>query len=164
MRTRRFIAAAACSIIASVPALAPAAVQIQPSAQDKQFVAEAASGGVLDAATHILAEEGHEGFTVDAVVARSGVAKTTIYRHWPTKIDLLIDAFQEPAIDRLVGQGPVEQGLGVPLDRGQRCLELMRCIGHEILPHSLEPAQVGNIVKDQHRARWGLTRQGRSPH
>src|SRR3954462_7418392 len=47
---------------------------------------------VLDAATHILAEEGHEGFTVDAVVARSGVAKTTIYRHWPTKIDLLIDA------------------------------------------------------------------------
>jgi AcrR family transcriptional regulator len=49
---------------------------------------------VLDAATHILAEEGHEGFTVDAVVARSGVAKTTIYRHWPTKIDLLIDAIK----------------------------------------------------------------------
>lgn len=44
---------------------------------------------VLDAATEVLAEEGYGGFTVDGVVARSGVAKTTIYRHWPTKVDLL---------------------------------------------------------------------------
>lgn len=47
---------------------------------------------VLDAATSLLSDEGYEGFTVDAVVARSGVAKTTIYRHWPTKLDLLIAA------------------------------------------------------------------------
>ena len=47
---------------------------------------------VLDAAVEVLAEQGTEGFTVDAVVARSGVAKTTIYRHWPTKDELLLSA------------------------------------------------------------------------
>ena len=47
---------------------------------------------VLDAATEVLAQQGIEGFTVDAVVARSGVAKTTIYRHWPTKDELLLAA------------------------------------------------------------------------
>jgi AcrR family transcriptional regulator len=47
---------------------------------------------VLDAATELLSDEGYEGFTVDAVVHRSGVAKTTIYRHWPTKLDLLVAA------------------------------------------------------------------------
>jgi AcrR family transcriptional regulator len=44
---------------------------------------------VLDAASDLLAEEGYSGFTVDGVAARSGVAKTTIYRHWPTRFDLL---------------------------------------------------------------------------
>jgi len=47
---------------------------------------------VLDAATEVLSQQGIEGFTVDAVVARSGVAKTTIYRHWPTKDELLLAA------------------------------------------------------------------------
>ncbi len=44
---------------------------------------------MLDAASDLLAEEGYGGFTVDGVAARSGVAKTTIYRHWPTRFDLL---------------------------------------------------------------------------
>ena len=44
---------------------------------------------VLDAASEVLAAEGFGGFTVDGVAARSGVAKTTIYRHWPTRYDLL---------------------------------------------------------------------------
>jgi AcrR family transcriptional regulator len=32
------------------------------------------------------------GFTVDEVARRSGVAKTTIYRHWPSREALVIDA------------------------------------------------------------------------
>jgi AcrR family transcriptional regulator len=49
-------------------------------------------GAVLSAARDLLAERGYEAFTVEAVVARSGVAKTTIYRHWRSRTDLLHDA------------------------------------------------------------------------
>lgn len=46
---------------------------------------------VLDAATELLVSGGPSDVTVDAVVARSGVAKTTIYRHWASRDDLLVD-------------------------------------------------------------------------
>ena len=47
---------------------------------------------VLDATTQLLFERGFGGATVDEIARRSGVAKTTIYRHWPTRTDLLRDA------------------------------------------------------------------------
>ena len=40
----------------------------------------------------LLSSEGLAGVTVDAVARRSGVAKTTIYRHWPSREALLLDA------------------------------------------------------------------------
>jgi AcrR family transcriptional regulator len=48
---------------------------------------------VLDAGVELVAEGGVRAFSVDAVAARSGVAKTTIYRHWPTRRELLGDVF-----------------------------------------------------------------------
>jgi AcrR family transcriptional regulator len=47
---------------------------------------------VLDAAAELLLERGLAGASVDEITRRSGVAKTTIYRHWPTRGDLLRDA------------------------------------------------------------------------
>src|ERR1700694_3172080 len=47
---------------------------------------------VLTAAFELLSESGVGGFSVDEVARRSGVAKTTIYRHWPTREALVIDA------------------------------------------------------------------------
>lgn len=55
---------------------------------------------VLDVAAAVLIEDGPEAFTVDKVVGRSGVARTTIYRHWPTHTALLLDAFRTAAPDR----------------------------------------------------------------
>ena len=56
---------------------------------------------ILDAAVALFVEEGFEGTSVEAVAARAGVAKTTIYRRWGSKEELLIDAiaerFAEPA-------------------------------------------------------------------
>jgi AcrR family transcriptional regulator len=49
---------------------------------------------VLRAATELLVESGPEALTVDGVVARSGVAKSTVYRHWATRDDLVADVFQ----------------------------------------------------------------------
>lgn len=47
---------------------------------------------VLDVTAELLFERGFAGVSVDEIVRRSGVAKTTIYRHWPTRADLLRDA------------------------------------------------------------------------
>jgi AcrR family transcriptional regulator len=46
---------------------------------------------VLSAAAQLLSERGFGGVTVDEVSRRSGVAKTTIYRQWPARTDLLLD-------------------------------------------------------------------------
>src|SRR5271155_5567228 len=47
---------------------------------------------VLGATAQLLFERGFGGATVDEISRRSGIAKTTIYRHWPTRTDLLRDA------------------------------------------------------------------------
>lgn len=47
---------------------------------------------VLDAAVELLATEG-AAVTIDAIAERSGVARSTIYRHWPDRADLFAEAF-----------------------------------------------------------------------
>ena len=48
---------------------------------------------VLDAATALMLEHGPNGVTVDQIAALSGASKATIYKHWPNKIAVTIDAF-----------------------------------------------------------------------
>ena len=47
---------------------------------------------MLDAAADLLLEHGVRGVSIDAVAKRSGVAKTTIYRHFSSKNELLVAA------------------------------------------------------------------------
>lgn len=47
---------------------------------------------VLRTTTKLLIAKGVAGISVDDVARRSGVAKTTIYRHWRTRSDLIVDA------------------------------------------------------------------------
>jgi len=47
---------------------------------------------VLDAAFAELGEKGYGGLSIEAVAQRSGVAKTTVYRRWPTRDELVADA------------------------------------------------------------------------
>ena len=49
---------------------------------------------ILEAAVAELAEVGYGGVTIEAVAARAGVGKSTIYRHWRDKLDLIADAFE----------------------------------------------------------------------
>jgi AcrR family transcriptional regulator len=49
---------------------------------------------LLAAATELLVEGGPRAVTVDAVAARSGVAKSTLYRHWESVQDLLVDVLR----------------------------------------------------------------------
>src|SRR5580704_14952762 len=47
---------------------------------------------ILTATLDLLTEAGLGGLTIDDVSKRSGVAKTTIYRHWSNRNSLIVDA------------------------------------------------------------------------
>ena len=71
---------------------------------------ERSNRAVLDATRELLAEEGGgvRALTVESIAARSGVAKTTIYRRWRDKWELALDAVM---IDMLPGfDDPVDVG------------------------------------------------------
>lgn len=53
--------------------------------------AEAAQA-IQDAALDLFVEQGFEAMSIEGVAARAGVGKTTIYRRWDSKEDLVMDA------------------------------------------------------------------------
>jgi AcrR family transcriptional regulator len=62
---------------------------------------EQARQNVLLAADDLLVEKGFAGLTIEGIAARAGVAKQTIYRWWPSKTDILLDAFLTDAAEEL---------------------------------------------------------------
>jgi AcrR family transcriptional regulator len=54
-------------------------------------------GLVLAAAGRILSHDGYARLTMERVAAESGVAKTTLYRRWPTKAALCMDLYLDVA-------------------------------------------------------------------
>jgi AcrR family transcriptional regulator len=63
---------------------------------------------MLAAATELLVDAGPRGVTVDAVAERSGVAKSTLYRHWSSVAELLVDVMRANVPEEM----PVELGVG----------------------------------------------------
>jgi TetR/AcrR family transcriptional regulator, regulator of autoinduction and epiphytic fitness len=55
---------------------------------------------VKEATLDLIAEIGFEGTTVELIAERSGVSRTTIYRHWPDPSLLFLEAFDPIDPDR----------------------------------------------------------------
>jgi AcrR family transcriptional regulator len=53
-----------------------------------------ADDAILDAALDQFCEFGYDGLSVERVASCAGVAKTTIYRRYPTKLDLVMAALE----------------------------------------------------------------------
>ena len=47
---------------------------------------------ILEAALDVLAETGYDGMTIDMVATRARAGKATLYRRWPSKSELVLDA------------------------------------------------------------------------
>ena len=78
----------------SIDANSPAA----PSAGRPR--SEEAHKAILDATLELLVEVGFSGLTVEGVAQRAGVGKATIYRRWPSKLPLVVEAFSQlPALE-----------------------------------------------------------------
>src|SRR5260370_10545221 len=70
----------------------------------------AAEHAILKATREILAQAGVHGLTVEGVAARSGVAKTTIYRRWRSEEDLALGAL----LEGIPGEAPAPPLRGHP--------------------------------------------------
>jgi AcrR family transcriptional regulator len=61
-----------------------------------------ADEAIIQASVEVLADKGPAGFTVDAVAARAGCGKATIYRRWSSRASLLLETAHrmglEPAV------------------------------------------------------------------
>jgi AcrR family transcriptional regulator len=65
-----------------------------------------------EAALALLAEVGYDRLTMDAVAARARAAKTTIYRRWPGKAELVVDALNSlKGVPEIPDTGSLQQDL-----------------------------------------------------
>ncbi|HTK05987.1 MAG TPA: helix-turn-helix domain-containing protein [Ktedonobacteraceae bacterium] len=65
-----------------------------PQRQIRQKMREVRATMILDVAEAILAEKGYRDTSMDEIAARSGVAKGTLYQHFPRKEDLVAALFE----------------------------------------------------------------------
>jgi AcrR family transcriptional regulator len=117
---------------------------------------------ILEATGAILIESGAGAVTIERVSERSGVAKTTIYRHFSSRSRLIFEAFENLLHSHLpsIGQGPIREQLvnllrsliaaltqtrwspAVPslVEAGERDAELQQLI-HDFLVVRMEPCR-----------------------
>jgi Tetracyclin repressor-like, C-terminal domain/Bacterial regulatory proteins, tetR family len=73
----------------------------------------ALDGAILHAALGVLAELGFAGFTVNEVIARTGVSSATVYRRWATMEELIVAALQSLSPDPVdIDTGSLDGDLG----------------------------------------------------
>ncbi|HTV99919.1 MAG TPA: TetR-like C-terminal domain-containing protein [Streptosporangiaceae bacterium] len=67
------------------------AVAGQPGHRSRR-ASEDVEEAILSATLEILDDSGFQGLTVEKVAARAGAAKTAVYRRWPSKVPLVVEA------------------------------------------------------------------------
>jgi AcrR family transcriptional regulator len=112
---------------------------------------EALVAAIHEATRAELAETGYAGLTIDRVAERARTGKASVYRRWPTKVELVIDAVYSGA-----------QGLFEPPDTGELradVLGLLRRIAQGLdgplgdVLRGLFPAVLSDPELDQARVR-----------
>jgi AcrR family transcriptional regulator len=80
---------------------------------------------ILDVAQELLVEQGYRGTSMDEIAARVGVAKGTLYQHFPHKEDLVL-ALLEEHVERF--SRAVDEAAGSPLPARARLEQILRYV------------------------------------
>ena len=105
---------------------------------------------VLTAAVEVLAERGYSGFTIDAAAQRSGIARSTIYRLWDGKPQLVDDALSTlnpPPAERAGERAPTAMALLRHLDAALNTGPTAAC-----LPALIDGAERDPAIRRLHHA------------
>ncbi len=94
--------------LAAAPAAPPVAGRRTPGRPRNEAIETA----VLDAAAGLLRDEGFASCSIEAISRRSGIGKPAIYRRWPHRTALAIDAFSR----RLAAEVPLIDTGDAPQD------------------------------------------------
>jgi AcrR family transcriptional regulator len=124
----------------------------------------ASQNAILKAAFALLVERGYSAMSIEAVAARAAVGKATVYRWWPTRADLAVDAFfnatkAELAIpDTGSAQHDFRQQIMELADllRGERGTALAAMLGGGLSDPALAAALKTKWLEP--RRRWGFER------
>lgn len=114
-----------------------------------------AHGKVLDAAIELFVEGGIDSTSMDAIAGRSGVSKATIYKHWPDKDALALEALsylfgfyeQAPTFD----SGDLQQDFVDALT--YQPAEARQELKMQMMPHVMGYAARNRKFGDQWRSR-----------
>jgi TetR/AcrR family transcriptional regulator, mexJK operon transcriptional repressor len=123
---------------------------VTPRREDR---AQAKRAAILAAARALFQERGFAGTPTDAVVARAGVSKETLYRYYPSKDRLLVAVMQDMAVEGVLSAPPT------PLPDGAGHEELvaaLSALAGAILDRMLAPEYLA-------LARLVLAESGRCP-
>ena len=71
----------------------------KPAPNEKRRDAQAHQA-ILGATVALMEEQGYKKLSIEAIAARAGVGKQTIYRWWKGKMDLVVEAYLRSTTDR----------------------------------------------------------------
>ncbi|HEY3686914.1 MAG TPA: TetR/AcrR family transcriptional regulator [Streptosporangiaceae bacterium] len=102
---------------------------------------------VLRAATEQLLAHGYGGLSTDAVAERAGVAKTTLYRRWPTKDHLAVAVVARlQNEDEITDTGDIRRDLAAYVAKIAAALDRMRRAGRPGGARDRSSGSVGELV------------------
>jgi AcrR family transcriptional regulator len=113
----------------------------------------AVTGTILSTARELIGERGLDALTAEAVAARAGVGKTTVYRRWPNVWALVVDAFLED----ISALAPITDGATVreSFRASMRALVSAYCgPTGTLLRAVIGRAQVDDLLREEVRNRW----------
>src|SRR5262245_24859474 len=107
---------------------------------------------IVEAAAELLAEVGYDGMSMDAVAARAGVGKATIYRRWSGKAPLVLDTVRARGfqLETVPDQGALRDDL-LALFLEANSLLHQQGLGHlsGVLVAMRDHPELGSAVKEQ---------------
>ena len=85
--------------VSNPPPSAHRVVEVEPRRRGRPL-SEVVRKNVLRAAIALLEERGFKSLTIEAIAERAGASKVTLYRRWPNKAAIVMEAFLEDVSPR----------------------------------------------------------------